>query len=151
MEFIKLGDKVKVISKAQYDSGLAIEHIPIGTICEVADIEKVKDGSFLFGLRRVGMNESYQFYYKINEIEVGHEVWIPQRKGNADQKEFQKEFEIVIKENTGSRREHCIRSNVLPISLAIDSTLTFLKQNKDTYNIEGDVSIFIKSINLEDL
>ena len=147
MKSIKIGDKVKVISEVRYDNGFAVEHIPIGTICEVIDIKKEKDGSFLYGISE-NKTEKCPFYYKrIDEIEFGYEIWVPQRTDGATQIGY----EINIKENTGSRREHCIRTDLLPISISIDSTLEILKQNKDKYNINGDASIFIKPVNLDDL
>lgn len=74
---LKVGDTVKVIDKTHYSDGSQKEHIPIGTICTVKELDHGEDGITYYGILPVDERDiKVYFLYLENELEKGHMEWI---------------------------------------------------------------------------
>lgn len=71
---LEVGDSVKVISKAKYNSGREVEHIPIGTICKVIDVQ-IFNGEICYNIRPINIRIR-DYWYSENELEKGHLEWV---------------------------------------------------------------------------
>ena len=72
---IKIGDTVKVTGTTVC-GGFEKECISIGTICEVTDIDKEKDGTPLIGIKPVDGSLNAPYWYLEKDLEKGHLEWI---------------------------------------------------------------------------
>ena len=75
---LKIGDTVKVISKTHYSDGVEEEHIPIGTVCTVKEIDYDEENGMpyysLLPLKET--DRKLYFCYLEDELEKGHMEWV---------------------------------------------------------------------------